>query len=110
MKWNGKYLGTTVVVTLILFSFTARLSAGNMYENLREWSVETMRKAAIFFRTKVASHGGYVYYYSIDLKQRWGEVLAGQPKFKLNTPYISSEVFSRNIETLSEYLIATQKN
>ena len=26
-----------------------------------------------FYRGKVASHGGYVYYYSPDLKERWGE-------------------------------------
>jgi len=32
-----------------------------------------MKKAASFYRTKVASHGGYVYYYSVDLEQRWGE-------------------------------------
>jgi len=44
-----------------------------MHENLREWSVETMRKAATFFHNEVASHGGYVYYYGIDFKQRWGE-------------------------------------
>ena len=35
--------------------------------------------------------------------------LVGQPKFKPNSCYISSEVFSRNIETLSAYLIATRK-
>jgi hypothetical protein len=51
----------------------------------------------------------------LDEKGRWistyqGKRLTGQPKFKLNTPYISSEVFSRNIETLSEYIIATHKN
>ena len=51
----------------------------------------------------------------LDEKGRWpstyqGERLTGQPKLKLNTPYIASEVFSRNIETLSEYLIATKKN
>ena len=32
-----------------------------------------MRKAAELFRTKAASHGGYVYYYTPDLSQRWGE-------------------------------------
>ena len=32
----------------------------------------------------------------------------GQPKFKLNSPYIASAVFSRNLEMLSEYLIATR--
>ena len=51
----------------------------------------------------------------LDEKGRWlstyqGERLAGQLKLKLNTPYISSEIFSRNIETPSEYLIATKKN
>jgi PelA/Pel-15E family pectate lyase len=32
-----------------------------------------MRKAAAYYRQNVASHGGYVYYYSADLSQRWGE-------------------------------------
>lgn len=32
-----------------------------------------MSKATAFFRTKTASHGGYVYYYSPDLTRRWGE-------------------------------------
>jgi hypothetical protein len=49
----------------------------------------------------------------LDEQGRWisvyqGERLVGQPKFKLNTPYIASAVFSRNIEILSEYLMATQ--
>ena len=35
-----------------------------------------IRKAATFYRTKVAVHGGYVYHYSLDLSQRWGEGLA----------------------------------
>jgi hypothetical protein len=51
----------------------------------------------------------------LDEKGRWlstyhGESFAGQLKLKPNTPYISSRVFSQNIETLSEYLIATKKN
>lgn len=32
-----------------------------------------MKKAAAYYRGNVASHGGYVYYYSPDLSQRWGE-------------------------------------
>lgn len=34
---------------------------------------KALKKAATYYREKVASHGGYVYYYSPDLKQRWGE-------------------------------------
>lgn len=40
---------------------------------LRQDAVEAMRRAAGFFHDRVASHGGYVYHYSLDLKQRWGE-------------------------------------
>jgi PelA/Pel-15E family pectate lyase len=39
----------------------------------REEALQAMKKAATFYRTKVASHGGYLYYYSPDLKDRWGE-------------------------------------
>ncbi|MBX6313601.1 MAG: pectic acid lyase [Isosphaeraceae bacterium] len=40
---------------------------------LREEAARALKKAASFYREKVASHGGYVYYYSVDLEQRWGE-------------------------------------
>lgn len=51
---------------------------------------------------------------SLDEEGRWmstfqGEPLVGQPKFRPNEPYISSAVFSQNLETLSEYLRATGK-
>src|SRR5262245_57191009 len=36
-------------------------------------ALKALKQAATFYRTKVASHGGYVYYYSVDLKERWGE-------------------------------------
>jgi PelA/Pel-15E family pectate lyase len=41
--------------------------------DLRDEASRTLKKAATFYREKVASHGGYVYYYTPDLKQRWGE-------------------------------------
>src|SRR5215212_2860323 len=41
--------------------------------DLRAQATRALKKAATFYRGKVASHGGYVYYYSLDLKQRWGE-------------------------------------
>lgn len=39
----------------------------------REKVVEAMHRGAKFFREQVASHGGYAYYASGDLKRRWGE-------------------------------------
>ena len=49
----------------------------------------------------------------LDNQGRWitiyrGESLVGQPKFKLKSPYISSAVFSRNLELFSDYLLATK--
>lgn len=40
---------------------------------LRDEALRTLKQAASYYRHKVASHGGYVYYYSVDLQQRWGE-------------------------------------
>lgn len=50
-------------------SFTSRAADSPS----RDQALAAMKKAATFFRTQVASHGGYVYYYSVDLAQRWGE-------------------------------------
>lgn len=40
---------------------------------LRQAASVTLKRAVTFYRDKVASHGGYVYYYTPDLKERWGE-------------------------------------
>ncbi len=42
-------------------------------EELRKDAADAMKRAATYYRTKVATHGGYVYYYALDLGQRWGE-------------------------------------
>lgn len=39
----------------------------------REAALDAMKRAATFYRTEVASHGGYVYCYLEDLSRRWGE-------------------------------------
>jgi PelA/Pel-15E family pectate lyase len=49
----------------------------------------------------------------LDARGRWvstyrGERLVGQPKFPMDAPYLASEVFSRNLETLSDYLIRSR--
>jgi PelA/Pel-15E family pectate lyase len=41
--------------------------------NIRDEARQALKKAATYYREKVASHGGYVYYYTPDLKDRWGE-------------------------------------
>jgi PelA/Pel-15E family pectate lyase len=53
---------------------------------LREQAKAAMRKAADFYRGKVAVHGGYVYYYSLDLQQRLGEGAATAEQIWVQPP------------------------
>lgn len=65
-------------VLALAMSLSWTLAAGALQaqetgSDLREEALRTLRKAAEFYHGKVASHGGYVYFYSEDLEQRWGE-------------------------------------
>ena len=51
---------------------------------------------------------------ALDDQGRWvskytGERLVGQPKFRPGDEYLSSAVFSRNVETLSRFLASGRK-
>lgn len=48
-------------------------SWGTAQEDERAAARQALRKGAAYYRSSVASHGGYVYYYSLDLQRRWGE-------------------------------------
>src|SRR5262245_29991069 len=63
--WFGALLGCALGVR--------PLAAQEAAADLRQEALQALKKAATFYRDKVASHGGYVYYYSVDLKERWGE-------------------------------------
>lgn len=39
----------------------------------RQELLEGMRRAMAFYVDEVSTHGGYVYYYALDLERRWGE-------------------------------------
>src|SRR5262245_58214820 len=53
--------------------FVGPLQAQQTDLTLREEVLRALKKAATFYHDRAASHGGYVYYYSTDLKERWGE-------------------------------------
>lgn len=55
-------------------------------EPLHQQATATMRKAAGFYRHRVASHGGYVYHYSLDLNERWGEGVATKDQIWVQPP------------------------
>lgn len=45
-----------------------------------------MKKAAVCFCNKAAAHGGYVYYWSADFSQRWGEGKATMDQIFVQPP------------------------
>jgi PelA/Pel-15E family pectate lyase len=45
-----------------------------------------LKQSAAFFRENAASHGGYVYYVSLDLQQRWGEGKVGRDTIFVQPP------------------------
>lgn len=47
---------------------------------------DAMRRAAGYYVARVASHGGYVYHYSEDLKSRWGEGAATPDQIWVQPP------------------------
>jgi PelA/Pel-15E family pectate lyase len=60
-------------ILLVVAAGSSQLCGDETGPALRGEAVAAMRKAAAYYRGQVASHGGYVYYYSLDLKRRWGE-------------------------------------
>ncbi|MGB8167853.1 MAG: pectate lyase [Chthoniobacteraceae bacterium] len=52
----------------------------------RDQAVAAMKKAATFYRTKAASHGGYVYYYAPDFSWRLGEGKATKDQIFVQPP------------------------
>jgi len=85
---RGKYCGVAVVVALgcfLLRTSGAGAAVGGR-SALREDVQAAILRAATFYRTKVASHGGYVYYYSLDRQQRWGEGVASADQIWVQSP------------------------
>ena len=81
-----RYLGAFVVFMLFLFLTSHRLLADSADRDFHKQILVTMHKAATFFYTEVASHGGYIYYYSVDLIQRWGEGKATRDQIWVQPP------------------------
>ncbi|HEY5312571.1 MAG TPA: pectate lyase, partial [Pirellulales bacterium] len=57
----------------VVAGWSAGHPAGAAERPLRDEARAAMRRAAEYYLSQVAAHGGYVYHYSLDLSQRWGE-------------------------------------
>ncbi len=71
---------------LFAWLFVAAMASAQAPADLRADARKALRSAVAFYRTKVASHGGYVYYYSADLKDRWGEGKADENTLFVQPP------------------------
>lgn len=73
-------------VLLPAFCFALCSSAQAADPALVAQAQATIDKAAKFYREQVASHGGYVYHYSLDLGVHWGEGLATKDEIWVQPP------------------------
>jgi hypothetical protein len=73
-------------ISLLFWSSLSPRSTNADDSQLAEETKGAMRKAATYYREKVSSHGGYVYSYSLDLKQRWGEGVASKDQIWVQPP------------------------
>ena len=75
------FLGITVCGCWIL-----TLSPALAKDELPKTAATAMKKAARYYSEQVATHGGYVYHYSLDLQQRWGEGPATRDQIWVQPP------------------------
>ena len=77
----------STIVYLVLFAVNADISEGFSQDTVqRDEVLYAIRDAGEFYRDQVASHGGYVYFYSLDLAQRWGEGIATKDQIWVQPP------------------------
>jgi hypothetical protein len=68
------------------FACAATAFAAEPASDLRQEALAGLKKAARFYSEKVSSHGGYTYFYSLDLKQAWGEGAATKDQIWTEPP------------------------
>src|SRR4051812_14595758 len=83
---NPKKTGCWLALAFLMRIPSASIQADDADAKLRDEAKGVMRKAAEYYRNKVALRGGYVYYYSPDLKLRYGEGIATPTQIWVQPP------------------------
>lgn len=60
------------ILSALFFSLAGQLQ-GDERSQLKSDARAAMKRAGSYYHNEVSVHGGYVYFYSLDLKDRWGE-------------------------------------
>ncbi len=71
---------------LVIAMVVVGSSTGSAQRPTRSEVIAAMQTAAEFYRGEVSSHGGYVYHYSVDLNERWGEGEATKDQIWVQPP------------------------
>ena len=79
MKWSIRFLTLLVILFVVPVPGTAQ-------EDLPTQARNALNRATLFFHQQVAVHGGYVYEYSLNLKQRQGEGKAADTEIWVQPP------------------------
>tara|TARA_R110002072_G_scaffold271038_2_gene430962 strand:+ start:78609 stop:80234 length:1626 start_codon:yes stop_codon:yes gene_type:complete len=79
------FMKQSMILSTLLFTLTGQLQADDQSE-LKTEAVAVMRRAGSYYHGEVSLHGGYVYFYSLDLRQRWGEGSAGDNQAWVQPP------------------------
>ena len=86
MNIHTRVTRPAAVLVLALVAIAAAGRAAEAPAALREEAGAALRKAAAYYHANAAAHGGYVYYYSVDLQQRWGEGAATRDQVFVQPP------------------------
>lgn len=79
-------LGQTTFWILAILATRPAFSLAQSAPSLRDQAVAAMKRASEYFAGQVASHGGYVYHYDLELDRRWGEGEATRDQIWVQPP------------------------
>lgn len=75
-----------ILLTIFAMFLVARPIVAADEPNLRAQARDAMQRAAEYYHSEVATNGGYVYFYSLDLRTRWGEGQATETQVWVQPP------------------------
>lgn len=84
MKFRFPIIAVLLAGSLAALGLSAEEPAASA--DLRTSALAGLKKAARFYTEKLSAHGGYTYYYGIDLKQAWGEGVATKDQIWTEPP------------------------
>ncbi len=80
------FAASMLACALLFACAIAPAAAQGPAPGLKEEVLRAMRKASDFYRNKVATRGGYLYYYTPDFSRRWGEGEATKEQIWVQRP------------------------